>query len=72
MKPESRLLRGPATQNNNPHLPSKFPIPADEATIAKSLPGHWRKDHIFELPQALELYRFYQDNIPECDRSNRN
>ena len=23
--------------------------------------GHWREEHIFELTQALELYRFYQD-----------
>jgi len=42
-------------------------IRADEATIAKSLQGHWRKEHIFELTQALELYRFYQGKIAECD-----
>ena len=30
---------------------------ADEETIAKSLQGHWREEHIFELTQALELYR---------------
>ena len=41
---------------------------ADEATIAKSLQGHWREEHIFELTQALELYRFYHDKIAECDR----
>ena len=40
---------------------------ADEATIAKSLQGHWREEHIFELTQALELYRFYQGKIAECD-----
>ena len=43
-------------------------IKADEATIAKSLQGHWREEHIFELTQAPELYRFYQDKITECDR----
>ena len=43
-------------------------IKADEKTIAKSLQGHWREEHIFELAQALELYRFYQDKIAECDR----
>ena len=43
-------------------------IKADEATIAKSLQGHWREEHIFELTQALELYRFYQGKIAECDR----
>ena len=40
---------------------------ADEATIAKSLQGHWREEHIFELTQALELYRFYHEKIAECD-----
>ena len=43
-------------------------IKADEATIARSLRGHWREEHIFELTQALELYRFYQGKIAECDR----
>ena len=45
-----------------------YRIKADEATIAKSLQGHWREEHIFELTQALELYRVYQDKITECDR----
>ena len=43
-------------------------IKADEATIAKSLQGHWRGEYIFELTQALELYRVYQARIAECDR----
>ena len=42
-------------------------IKADEATIAKSLQGHWREEHIFELTQALELYLAYQDRIAEWD-----
>ena len=45
-----------------------YRIKADEATIAKSLQGHWREEHIFELTQALELYRVYQAKIAECDR----
>ena len=40
---------------------------ADEETIARSLQGHWRDEHIFELTQALELYRVYQGKIAECD-----
>ena len=43
-------------------------IKADEDTIAKSLRGHWREEHIFELTQALELYRVYQAKTDECDR----
>ena len=42
-------------------------IKSDEKTIAKSLRGHWRQEHIFELTQALELYRTYQDKISQCD-----
>ena len=42
-------------------------IRADEAAIAKSLQGHWRDEHIFELTQALEPYRVYQAKIAECD-----
>ena len=30
-----------------------YRIKADEATIAKSLQGHWREEHLFELTQAL-------------------
>ena len=40
---------------------------ADEETIARSLQGHWRGEHIFELTQAMELYRVYQGKIAECD-----
>ena len=41
---------------------------ANEETIVRSLQGHWREEHIFELTQALELYRTYQDKIAQCDR----
>ena len=41
---------------------------ADEAAIARSLQGHWREEHIFELTQALELYRVHHDKIAGCDR----
>ena len=30
--------------------------------------GHWLEEHIFELTQALELYRTYHAKIDECDR----
>ena len=43
-------------------------IRADAATIARSLQGHWRAEHIFDLTQTLELYRVYQAQIAECDR----
>ena len=43
---------------------------ADEKTIAKSLEGHWRPEHLFELSQAVELYSTYQEKIAECDRQS--
>lgn len=39
----------------------------DEATIALSLAGHWREDHLFELAQALELFETYRSKIQSCD-----
>ena len=41
---------------------------ADEATIARSLEGTWRPEHLFELRQALELVEFYQQQIAACDQ----
>ena len=41
---------------------------AKEKKIAESLRGHWREEHIFELKQALELYRTYRRKIEECDQ----
>ena len=36
-------------------------------TIARSLRGSWRDEHLFALRQALELYDTYQTKIEECD-----
>jgi transposase len=36
--------------------------------IAKSLHGDYRREHLFALKQALELYDFYKSKISECDQ----
>jgi len=41
---------------------------SDSDTIAKSLVGTWRKEHLFVLRQAVEMYEFYQSKITECDQ----
>lgn len=41
---------------------------ASEATIVKSLRGHWREEHLFELTQAVELYTTYHAKIADCDK----
>ena len=45
----------------------------DEAMIARALEGTWREEHLFELKQAYELYRTYQnegDRVRQTDRAN--
>jgi transposase len=39
-----------------------------EEEIALALQGTWRREHLFELRQARELYRFHHQQITECDR----
>ena len=36
-------------------------------TIAKSLEGHYREEHLFALSQAVELYDIYQEKLRACD-----
>ncbi len=38
------------------------------ATIARSLQGNYRPEHLFSLQQAVELYEFHQEKIADCDR----
>jgi transposase len=40
----------------------------DEETIARSLHGNFRPEHLFSLKQAVDLYAFYQGQIAECDQ----
>jgi transposase len=39
------------------------------ATIAKSLVGNYREEHLFALRQAVDLYETYQDKIVDCDQA---
>ncbi len=40
---------------------------ADEETVARSLYGNWRPEHLFALTQALAHYDFLNDQIAACD-----
>ena len=42
-------------------------IKASKATVAKSLVGDYRAEHLFTLQQSLQSYRHYQGLIAECD-----
>ena len=39
-----------------------------EETIARSLQGNYRQEHLFSLRQAVELYDFYLAKINDCDQ----
>lgn len=40
---------------------------ASEATVARSLHGNWRPEHLFALAQALNHYDFLASQIQQCD-----
>jgi transposase len=55
----------------DPHVLAKlrdWRIRASEETIAKSLVGDYRSEHLFTLRQSLKAYRQYQQLIAECDQ----
>ena len=60
------VLRG----ERNPHTLAALRdgrIKASEGTIAKSLIGDYRREHLFTLRQSLEAFRHYQKLISACD-----
>ena len=42
---------------------------ASEQTVARSLHGNWREEHLFALTQALAHYDFLGQQIAECDKT---
>lgn len=38
-----------------------------EREIARALTGHYRREHVFALQQALALYDFYGEQLAACD-----
>lgn len=42
-------------------------VRADEHTIARSLQGTWREEHVFALTQSLGRYDFFAEQIAQCE-----
>jgi transposase len=64
------LIRAILGGERNPEKLSQLRDPRcknDDQTIAKALHGNWRKEHLFALQQAVELFDFYQKKIADCD-----
>jgi hypothetical protein len=43
-------------------------VKSSESTVAKSLEGDYRPEHIFALRQSLAAYRYYQQLVLETDQ----
>jgi transposase len=43
-------------------------IKSDAKTIAKSLVGDYRREHLFALRQSVKAYREYQQLLADCDK----
>jgi transposase len=66
-----RIINAILAGERNPKTLAKFRdkrCKNSEATIARSLHGNYRPEHLFSLKQAVELYEFYQAKIADCDR----
>jgi transposase len=44
-------------------------VKANEETIAKSLEGNWRPEHLFALKQHWDSYTHFQGQIAQCDEA---
>jgi transposase len=42
-------------------------IKASKESVAKSLNGIWKDEHLFELRQSFDCYHYYRVKINECD-----
>jgi transposase len=65
------ILEAILAGERNPHQLAKLRdrrMKATEETIAKSLVGDYRREHLFTLRQSLTAFRQYQDWIADCDR----
>jgi len=65
-----KIIRAIVAGERNPRVLAGFREPGcqkSEAEITKSLEGHYKREHLFALKQALELYDFYDRQLRECD-----
>lgn len=64
------IIRNIVAGVTDPKILSTFRDPRcrnPKEIIEKSLVGNYRKEHLFSLKQALELYDYYAQKISECD-----
>lgn len=65
-----KILRAIVAGEHNPRVLAKLRdgrCRSTEETIVAALTGSYRREHLFALQQALELYDMYQQKIAACD-----
>ena len=65
-----KIIRSIVAGERNPHVLANYrhgTCARSEEEIAKSLEGHYKREHLFALKQALELYDFYEQQLCDCD-----
>jgi hypothetical protein len=65
------IVRGIVAGERDPKQLAQLRDPrlrSDEATVARSLYGNWRAEHLFALTQALAHYDFLHSQIAACDK----
>jgi transposase len=65
-----QIIRAILAGEHNPHTLAQFrnaKCKRSEAEIAKALTGNYRREHLFALQQAVELYDMYGHQIEEVD-----
>jgi len=65
-----KIIRAIIAGEHNPEILASYrnqKCKHNEADIAKSLEGHYKREHLFALKQAVELYDFYDQQLADCD-----
>ena len=65
-----KIIRSIVAGEHNPEVLASYRYEGcakSVTVIAKSLEGHYKREHLFALKQALELYDFYEQQIHDCD-----
>jgi len=65
-----KIIRAIISGEHNPEILASYrnqKCKHNEADIAKSLEGHYKREQLFSLKQAVELYDFYDQQLADCD-----
>jgi transposase len=65
-----KIIRAILAGEHNPEVLARYRdkrCAKSKAEIAKSLEGDYRREHLFALKQAVELYDFYDQQLQACD-----